>query len=162
MPVTGAALAEVVEENGMIRILGLDCPLDVFRRPNEFEEADFDGVCQRARFRADGTLLPHPIDLILNKIDTGRDKDRIDIFHLESLIRAEYRARLPQATAAEARDMLERCSDWEVLTDPVKDEVGWSEFARLILPRIERDNYSKTPAASITAPKMKKLIQKNS
>ena len=116
MPVNGAALAEAVKETGMIRILGLDWPLGVFRRPNEFEEADFDGVCQRARFRADGTLLPHPTDLIQTKIDTGRDKDRINIFYLESVIRAEYRARLPQATAAEARDMLERFSDWEVLT----------------------------------------------
>ena len=74
MAVTGAALAEAVEQTGVIRILGLDCPLDVFRRPNEFEEAEFDGVCQRARFRTDGTLLPHPTDLIQTKTDTGRDK----------------------------------------------------------------------------------------
>lgn len=92
----------------MVRILGLDYPLDVFRRPNEFEPGDFEEVCRRARARSDGTLLPHPTDLIQSKIDTGRDKDRIDIFHLESVIRAEYRARLPLASAAEAREMLER------------------------------------------------------
>ena len=33
--------------------------------------------------------------------------------------------------------------------------VGWSEFARLILPLIERDNYAKTPAVSITAPNLR-------
>lgn len=115
-PVSGEALAEAVAETGMVRILGLDCPLDVFLRPNEFEEAEFDGVCQRAKLRADGTFLPHAIDLIQSKIDTGSDKDRIDIFHLESVIRAEYRERLPRATAAEAREMLERYSDWEVLS----------------------------------------------
>ena len=33
--------------------------------------------------------------------------------------------------------------------------VGWSEFARLILPLIERDHYAKTPAVSITAPNLR-------
>ena len=32
---------------------------------------------------------------------------------------------------------------------------GWSEFVRLILPLIERDNYGKAPTASITAPNLK-------
>ena len=32
---------------------------------------------------------------------------------------------------------------------------GWAEFARLIQPLIERDNYGKTPTASITAPNLK-------
>lgn len=113
--VEGGALAEAVEETGMVRVSGLDCPLDVFRSPNEFDAGDFDEVCSHAVPRADGTLLPHPADLIRSKMDTGRDKDRIDIFHLESVIRAEYRERLPQATPAEARAMLERYSDWEVL-----------------------------------------------
>ncbi len=114
--VSGAALIEAVEETGLVRVLGMDCPLDIFRCPNEFETGDFDSVCRRARPRADGTLLPHPVDLIQTKIDTGRDKDRMDIFHLESLIRAEYRERLPVVNAAEAREMLERYSDWEVLS----------------------------------------------
>ena len=33
--------------------------------------------------------------------------------------------------------------------------VGWSEFARLMLPLIERDNYGKAPTAFITAPNLK-------
>jgi hypothetical protein len=115
MRVAGAALAEAVEDTGMVRVSGLDCPLDVFRRPNEFDASDFDEVCSHAVPRADGTLLPHPADLIRSKMDTGRAQDRIDIFHLESVIRAEYRERLPQATPAEARAMLEQYSDWEVL-----------------------------------------------
>jgi hypothetical protein len=32
---------------------------------------------------------------------------------------------------------------------------GWSEFARLMQPLIERDNYGKAPTASITAPNLK-------
>lgn len=31
---------------------------------------------------------------------------------------------------------------------------GWAEFARLVQPLIERDNYGKVPAASITAPNL--------
>jgi hypothetical protein len=34
--------------------------------------------------------------------------------------------------------------------------VGWSEFARLIQPLIERDNYGKVPADSITPPNLKR------
>jgi hypothetical protein len=33
---------------------------------------------------------------------------------------------------------------------------GWAEFARLIQPLIERDNYGKTPAASITPPNLRR------
>lgn len=100
----------------MVRVSGLSRPLDIFRRPNEFSEDDFERVVARAIRNSDGTLLPHPVDLIQTKIDTGRDKDRMDIFHLESLIRAEYRERLPVVDASEAREMLERYSDWEVLS----------------------------------------------
>jgi hypothetical protein len=32
---------------------------------------------------------------------------------------------------------------------------GWSEFARLMQPLIERDNYAKTPTVSITAPNLR-------
>ena len=150
-----AAIREAVEETGVIRILGLDCPLDVFRRPNELEEVEFDGVCQRARFRADGTLLPHPTDLIQTKIDTGRDKDRIDIFHLECVIRVEYRARLPQATAAEALDMLERYSDWEVLTVALEHpaaEVRELALAHLREFAAEGDPFSQAVLAGLPLP----------
>jgi len=35
--------------------------------------------------------------------------------------------------------------------------VGWSEFARLILPLVERDNYAKPSAVSITAANLKQV-----
>lgn len=49
-------------------------------------------------------------------LDTGRDKDLYDIQHLESLVRAEYKIRLPLATLEEAQEMLGRYSEWQVLT----------------------------------------------
>ncbi|MCF7675983.1 MAG: hypothetical protein K9N23_09215 [Akkermansiaceae bacterium] len=151
----GLALAEAVEETGMVRVKGLSQPLDVFRRPNEFEAAEFEDMAARAHRNADGTLLPHPTDLIQSKIDTGRDKDRIDIFHLESVIRAEYRARLPQATAAEARDMLERYSDWEVLSvalDHSEPEVRELALSHLREFAAEGDPFSQAILAGRPVP----------
>jgi hypothetical protein len=113
--VFGAQLASAVEETGMVRILGLDCPLDIFRRPNEFEESEFEAVASRTSRSGDGTLLPDPIDLIQSKLETGRDKDFHDIQHLESVVRTDYKNRLPTASLEEAEAMLGRYSEWQVL-----------------------------------------------
>lgn len=115
VPVSGIDVVDAIHETSMIRILGLDCPLDVFRKPNEIEMADFDAVCDRALLRSDGTLLPDPLDLIQSKLDTGRDKDFHDIQHLESVVRADYKKRLPTASPDEATAMLGRYSEWQVL-----------------------------------------------
>jgi len=119
--VSGQDLVNAVEQTGMVRILGLTAPLDVFRRPNEFEEDAFEEVALRARRVGDGSLLPDPLDLIQSKLETGRDKDRYDIQHLESVVRAGYKKRLPTATLAEAQSMLERFSEWEVLTSAMEN-----------------------------------------
>jgi len=120
-PVSGATLVDAIHETGMVRIQGLDCPLDVFRKPNEFEIDDFEAVCRRALLRADGTLLPDPLDLIQSKFATGRDKDLQDILHLESVVRADYKKRLPSATPQEAAAMLERYSEWQVLQSALEN-----------------------------------------
>ena len=56
----------------------------------------------------DGTRLPDPIDLLVSKQETGRDKDRADIIFLEGKIEADYLARLPRVQAEEAVRMLGR------------------------------------------------------
>jgi hypothetical protein len=113
--VSGGDVARAVEEIGMIRVLGLGEPLDIFRRPNEFDESAFGEVAGRAHQNKDGTLLPDPLDLLQSKLETNRDKDRDDILHLENLTRASYCKRLPAATPAEASAMLARYSEWQVL-----------------------------------------------
>ena len=113
--VNGEGLITAVRDTNMVRIHGLDYPLDVFREPNEIEVSDFNDICGRATLRADGTLLPHPLDLIQSKLETGREKDLIDIQHLESMVRADYKVRLPQASIEEATRLLDRFSDWQVL-----------------------------------------------
>lgn len=108
-------IPEVAEQVGMVRIHGLNCPLDIFRRPNEFEETGFEAVFQRATRNDDGTYLPDPLDLLQSKLDTDREKDLHDIQHLESVVRRRYFAQLPTASLADATDMLDRFSDWQVL-----------------------------------------------
>jgi hypothetical protein len=111
--VEGQDVASAAEEVGMVRILGLDCPLDVFRRPNEFPEDSFAEVLSRCTRNNDGTWLPDPIDLAVTKDLTNREKDEHDIRFLESKIRSLWVAKLPLATAEEARSLFERYVDWQ-------------------------------------------------
>lgn len=110
----GTDIAEAADDVGMVRILGLDCPLDVFRRPNEFPEDHFDEVYDRAAIHRYGTRLPDPLDLIITKLNTGRDKDLNDSRHLESIVRQRYREILPSASLAETKKLFDRYIDWEV------------------------------------------------
>jgi hypothetical protein len=110
--VTGPEIATAAGEVGMVRVLGLDCPLDIFRQPNEFAADAFDEVMSRATRNADGTWLPDPIDLAISKDLTNRDKDAQDINFLESKVRNLWVERLPTADLAEARDMFDRFVDW--------------------------------------------------
>lgn len=109
----------------MVRILGLDCPLDIFRRPNEFPSDSFDEVFERGTPNTDGTRLPDPLDLIITKLNTGRDKDLDDSRHLESVIRQRYQTILPSASLDEVRQLFDRFLDWEVcriaLENPSQD-----------------------------------------
>lgn len=112
--VSGPEIAVAAEEIGMVRVLGLDCPLDIFRRPNEFPVDSFDEVFERATASSDGTRLPDPLDLIITKLNTGREKDLDDSRHLESVIRERYRPLLPSASLDEVRRLFDRFLDWQV------------------------------------------------
>lgn len=107
-PVNQADLANIIARDGVVRIKGLDRPLDIFRDPNEIDMASFDEVWSRALPLEDGTRLPDAVDLLLSKQDTGRDKDLQDIAFLEAKIEREYFEKLPQADEAAARHMLDR------------------------------------------------------
>lgn len=112
--IAGAQIAEAAGDVGMVRVLGLDCPLDIFRQPNEFPAGSFDEVFERGTPNSDGTHLPDPLDLIITKLNTGRDKDLDDSRHLESVIRERYRSLLPTASLDEVRRLFDRFLDWEV------------------------------------------------
>ena len=101
-------LPEVIERDGVIRIMGAVHPLDLFRRPNEFEIDEFNEVWDRSKPLEDGTRLPDMIDLLVTKQRTGRQKDMTDILFLELKIEGEYLQELPTATEARAEEMLGR------------------------------------------------------
>lgn len=107
-PVNQTDLANIIARDGVVRIKGLDRPLDIFRNPNEIDMDSFDEVWARAQPLEDGTRLPDAVDLLLSKQDTGRDKDLQDIAFLEAKAEREYLEKLPQADEAAARHMLDR------------------------------------------------------
>lgn len=137
-PVEGAEIAAAAEDIGMVRILGLDCPLDIFRRPNEFTSDEFSSVLSRATRNADGTWLPDPLDLAISKELTNRDKDVQDVNFLESIVRNRWINQLPTASVDEARALLDRFVDWRTCEaallnpDPMVQEIALAylrEFA---------------------------------
>lgn len=113
--VRGSEITDAVDEVGMVRVHGFGQPVDIFRRPNEIETNAFDDIASRCHTNADGTLLIHPLDLIITKFFTDRTSDHEDIVFLESVARKEYFAKLPTATPEEAAFMLDRFADWQVL-----------------------------------------------
>jgi hypothetical protein len=114
-------LAAVAAELGIIRILGLQCPLDIFRTPNEFAPDDFEEVWQHAKPYDDGCRIPHPLELIVSKLNTGRPQDQMDREYLEALVLQEYEIRLPGASFAEAQALLDRYVDWRTCQAALKN-----------------------------------------
>ncbi len=101
-------LAELIQRDGVIRVMGASQPLDIFRDPNELDISEFDDVWNRATESDDGTRVPDVIDLLVTKQATGRDKDTQDIAFLEAKAEREYLAKLPTASAEQASSMLAR------------------------------------------------------
>lgn len=118
---SSSEIATAAEEIGMIRINGLNCPLGIFRRPNEFPENSFDEVYDRGTIGADGTRLPDPLDLIVTKLNTGREQDFYDTQHLESLVRKHYAEVLPTASLNEVKALFDRFLDWQVCEQALKN-----------------------------------------
>lgn len=111
--ISGSEIAKAADEVGMVRILGLECPLVIFRRPNEFPIDSFPDVLSRCTRNRDRTWLPDPIDLAITKDMTNREKDQHDIWFLESLVRNRWIKLLPQASREEAEELLSRFVDWQ-------------------------------------------------
>ena len=104
-------IADAVDETGMVRVNGLECPLDIFRKPNEIETEDFETMWARSTLKEDGVHLLDPIDLLVSKEDTGRDHDVADQRFLEGKIRRDFGARLAVDSLEEARALFARYTD---------------------------------------------------
>ncbi len=90
-PLAEAEIEEAIRLDGVLRVHGLSADLDLFRKPNGLELADFDAVWQQATTWADAVRVMDPIDLILTKADTGRNQDAQDVMFLELKVRTAAR-----------------------------------------------------------------------
>ena len=128
--ISGQEVAEAAAVIGMVRILGFDCPVDIFREPNEFAASSFADVLSRCTRNSDSTWLPDPIDLAISKDSTNRDKDAQDILFLEAKTRKRWIEVLPTATKEEAELLFARFVDWQTCQaamsnpDPVVREMA--------------------------------------
>ncbi len=103
------------DQFGVVRVDGLTMPLDVFRKPNELELEDFERAWTDSIALKEGLHLPSVTDLYVTKANTGREQDWKDRLFLESLVKKQYRERLPVCDAAEALSLLGRFLDPECL-----------------------------------------------
>lgn len=102
---------EVVARDGVIRIVGLDRPVDIFRVPYNMESGDFDHIWKRATMELHNVRIPEEIDLLLTKTGTTRSQDIADVSFLEDRIRKRYEQILPSCDYEKAADVLGRYAD---------------------------------------------------
>jgi hypothetical protein len=113
-PIIVGDVPVVGTEDRLIRIVGIERPIDVFYVPNELEAVDFEGVWERGIPIEHGLRLIEAIDLIVTKQLTDRPQDETDIRFLTSKIEAQYRERLKTCSEVEAVSMLDRFATPEI------------------------------------------------
>lgn len=96
-PFPAEELSARISEDRVVRIVGSDRPLDLFREPNQLPLEDFDEIWNAATELKDGVRLPSDIHLLISKEDTGRPHDLLDIEFLQK--KAEDRL-IPKAKCA--------------------------------------------------------------
>ena len=110
------------------------------------ELEDFETVWAAAKPMEDGTRLPSEPHLLVTKANTGREHDFQDQLFLEGRVKARYRERLPVCDAEEARGLMERFLDPEVLAFALENpeaEVRAMALAHLREFEAEGDPYSR-------------------
>ncbi len=148
---------EVAKSFGVVRIGGIGEDLDIFRRPNNFQESDFDEAWSHsATLPAEEARVFSPIELLLSKVDSERQKDFLDVAFLEAKIRREMAPLLRECPPAEARRLFARYVDHEtcraalanphaevraLATETLRElAAGQNPFAREILEELDRAN----------------------
>jgi hypothetical protein len=138
IPISASEIATVGSQDGMVRLAGLDRPIDVFYQPNELEVSDFEGVWERSTPSDRGLRLIDKIDLLVTKQNTTRITDVTDIKFLEDKVENEYRSRLINCTEQEAREMFERFATPEIAAYAIREnrdqkvrELAWRTLEEL-------------------------------
>lgn len=103
-----------VGRDGLVRIDGLDRPVDLFRVPNNLETGDFELCWQHAVMSLGDVRVMDEVDLLLTKEDTTRDQDVADVAYLERRIRSRLIPLVRTCDVGEADAILSRYADAEV------------------------------------------------
>ncbi len=134
---TGDALIKNIEDVGMVRILGLTVPLDIFRKPNGYEHEQFDSVWKNSILYEAGVRLPRAADLLPTKENTGRERDSADWYFLLTKSRREQGDALAKAsTAEEATTLLNDYFDYDVCRRGLTNQN--EEVRNVILAELQR------------------------
>ena len=132
----GEDLITNIESVGMVRILGLECPLDIFRVPNELASNDFQRIWTSGSVMDDGTHLPTAVELLATKENTGRSHDFGDWNFLILKARQEQGYALAKAKTAEQADsILEDYFDYEICKRGLKNP--HPEVRKIILKELQ-------------------------
>jgi hypothetical protein len=132
LPVGKEEIARVATEDGLVRLAGIDRPIDVFYLPNELEISDFQGVWERSTAIEHGLRLIEKIDLIVTKQLTDRPIDRTDVAYLSEKVAEAYEGQLANCSEAEAKELLARFVTPELAAFAYREsqnakvrELGW-------------------------------------
>ena len=133
-------VAADVMATGVVRVTGFDRDVDVFRKPNELSVTDFDRVWSLSSKFEDGVRLPHEADILVTKLNTGRDRDAADMQFLEARVRRRFSERLPVCGLDEARALLGRYMDPSVLEAALRNkDASVRDHAVSLLEQFEAD-----------------------
>lgn len=105
-------IESIIDRDGVMRIVGLDRPIDVFRIPNNMDAAEFENIWARSSDISKNIKVLDEVDLLLTKEDAGRSHDLADITFLESKIRKKYCDELKNADYARAMFLFSRYYDY--------------------------------------------------
>lgn len=114
-PIDAAELPEAIKEDRVIRIIGFETPLDVFREPNELENCPFDQAYNHAEDFDGNFKLLSAVELMATKENTGRQHDAVDIQFLQGRVRETWTKELLTCDVGTAERLLSRYMDHSVL-----------------------------------------------
>jgi len=112
--ISAAEIAECAEAVHVVRIAGIEPPVDVFREPSNLKAEDFEEAWTVSHeVSGEQYRIIHEADLIVTKLGTTRVRDVQDIGFLEGRIRAEFGPILTVCDLVEARRLFGRYVDHE-------------------------------------------------
>jgi hypothetical protein len=123
-------ISRAIAEDKVIRIMGLEKPLDIFREPNELEDVSFEDAWARSEPFLGAVRCLCPSMLLATKENTGRPKDEGDICFLRELLRERMAPELKSCDPDRARELFNDYIDTAVLEaaldnpDPAVQEIG--------------------------------------